>query len=43
MEHNYGGSSKPSNINIIQRFENKVLQGIVDVPWYVRNSDLPRD
>jgi hypothetical protein len=32
-----------SNINIIQRFQNKVLWGIVDVPWYVRNSDLYRD
>jgi hypothetical protein len=37
------GCSKPSNINIIQRFQNKVLRGIVDVPWYVRNSDLRRD
>jgi hypothetical protein len=37
------GCSKPSNINIIQRFQNKVLRGIVDAPWYVRNSDLRRD
>jgi hypothetical protein len=37
------GCSKPSNINIIQRFQNKVLRGIVDAPWYVRNSDLNRD
>jgi uncharacterized protein YeeX (DUF496 family) len=29
--------------NIIQRFQNKVLRGIVDAPWYVRNSDLHRD
>jgi hypothetical protein len=34
---------KPSNINIIQRFQNKVLRGIVDAPWYVRNSDFHRD
>jgi hypothetical protein len=26
------GCSKPSNINIIQRFQNRVLQGIVDAP-----------
>jgi hypothetical protein len=36
------GCSKPSNINI-QRFQNKVLLGIVDAPWYVRNSDSHRD
>jgi hypothetical protein len=29
------GCSKPSNINIIERFQNKVLLGIVDAPWYV--------
>jgi hypothetical protein len=43
MEHNYGGCSEQSNINIIQRFQNKVLRGIVDAPWYVRNSDQYRD
>jgi hypothetical protein len=37
------GCSKPINFNIIQRFQNKVLRGIVDAPWYVRNSDLHRD
>jgi hypothetical protein len=37
------GCSKPSNINIIQIFQNKVLRGIVDAPWYIRNSDLHRD
>jgi hypothetical protein len=30
-------------INIIQRFQNKVLRAIVDAPWYVRNADLHRD
>jgi hypothetical protein len=29
------GWSKPNNINIIQRFQNKVLRGIFDAPWYV--------
>jgi hypothetical protein len=37
------GCSKPSNINIIQRFQNKVLWAIVDAPWYVGNSDLHQD
>jgi hypothetical protein len=37
------GCSKPSNINIIESFQNKVLRGIVDAPWYVQNSDLHRD
>jgi hypothetical protein len=37
------GCSKLSNINIIQRFQNKVLRGIVDAPWYVRHSGLHRD
>jgi hypothetical protein len=27
----------------MQRFQNKVLLGIVDAPWYVRSSDLHRD
>jgi len=37
------GSTKPSNIAIIQRFQNKVLRDIVNAPWYVRNTDLHRD
>lgn len=37
------GCSKQSNINIIQRFQNKVLREIVNAPWYVRKSDLHRD
>jgi hypothetical protein len=36
-------SAKPSNIAIIQRFQNKVLRAIVDAPWYVRNADHHRD
>ena len=35
--------TKPSNIAIIQRFQNKVLRAIVNAPWYVRNADLHRD
>jgi uncharacterized protein YeeX (DUF496 family) len=28
-----------SNIQVIQRYQNKVLKCIVNAPWYVRNSD----
>jgi len=37
------GCTKQSNINIIQRFQNKVLRNMVNAPWYVTNSDLHRD
>ena len=37
------GCTKPSNITIIQRFQNKILRDIVNAPWYVRNTDLHRD
>jgi hypothetical protein len=35
--------TRPSNIAIIQRFQNKVLRNIVDAPCYVRNADLHKD
>jgi hypothetical protein len=34
------GCTSQSNRNIIQRFQNRVLHGIVDVPWYIRNDNL---
>jgi hypothetical protein len=37
------GCTKESNINIIQRFQNKVPRHMVNVPWYIRNNDLHRD
>jgi len=37
------GCTKQSNINIIQRFQNKVLRHMVNAPWYARNNDLHRD
>lgn len=37
------GCTKQSNIKIIQTFQNKVLRGIVNAPWYIRNEDLHRD
>ena len=37
------GCAKQSNVQIIQRFQNKVLRNIVGAPWYCRNSDIHRD
>lgn len=37
------GCAKKSNIEIIQRFQNKVLRNIVNAPWYVRNNELHKD
>ena len=37
------GCTKPSNIAISHRFQNKVLRAIVNAPLYVRNADLRRD
>jgi hypothetical protein len=36
-------SMKPSNIAIIQRFQNKILRNIVGAPWHVWNADLHCD
>jgi hypothetical protein len=35
--------TKQSNIDIIQRFQNKVLRNIDDSRLYIRNADLQRD
>ena len=37
------GCSSDSNIDIIQRFQNKVLRIIMKCHWYIRNADLHRD
>lgn len=37
------GCTKPSNRQILQSYQNKVLREIVNAPWYIRNSDLHRD
>jgi hypothetical protein len=37
------GWASESNIQVIQRYQNKILKCIVNVPWYVRNGDLQRD
>jgi hypothetical protein len=37
------GCASYSNIQVIQRFQNRVLKCIVQAPWYIRNSHLHRD
>jgi hypothetical protein len=37
------GTSSNSNIEILQRFQNKVLRSIVNAPWYVPNTILHTD
>jgi len=32
-----------SNIEILQRFQNKILRIIVDAPWHVTNDTLHQD
>jgi hypothetical protein len=37
------GCARDFNIQVIQRYLNKVLKCTVNAPWYFRNSDLHRD
>jgi competence CoiA-like predicted nuclease len=37
------GSASKSNIQTMQQFQNTVLRGIVNAPWYARNSNIHRD
>jgi hypothetical protein len=37
------GTASNSNLEILQRFQNKVLREIVDAPWYVPNAVLHKD
>jgi hypothetical protein len=37
------GCASDSNIQVIQRYQNKVLKCIVNAPWYFWNCDLHRD
>jgi hypothetical protein len=37
------GTTSNSNIKILERFQSKVLQLIVDGPWYVSNSIIHKD
>jgi transposase len=37
------GTASQSNIEILQRFQNKVLRTMVDAPWYVPNFIIQQD
>lgn len=37
------GTASNSNIEILQRFQNKVLRNIVNAPWYVPNDVIHKD
>jgi hypothetical protein len=37
------GTASTSNIEILERFQSKVLRFVVDAPWYVPNSLFRRD
>jgi hypothetical protein len=37
------GTTSDSNIEILERFQSKVLRLIVDAPWYVSNSIIRKD
>ncbi|XP_039297911.1 uncharacterized protein LOC111054701 [Nilaparvata lugens] len=37
------GCASKSNVDVIQRFQNKVLRNIVDAPRFSRNADIHRD
>jgi hypothetical protein len=39
MVSSYGAALVITNIQVIQRFQNKVLKCIVNAPWYVQNND----
>jgi hypothetical protein len=38
-----GMCEKKNNIDIIQRYQNKVLRCLINAPWYARNSDIQLD
>jgi hypothetical protein len=37
------GCASDSNIEVIQRYQSKMLKYVVNAPWYVRNSDFHCD
>ena len=42
MVYNYG-ELHPTNIDILERFQSKVLRIITDAPWYVPNAVIKHD
>ena len=43
MESNYGELQSNSNLEILERFQSKVLRLITDAPWYVPNAIIKRN
>lgn len=37
------GTSRYSNVDILERFQSKTLRLITNAPWFVRNSTISRD
>ena len=37
------GCTKPTNVRIIQTFQNKVLRNLINAPWYIKNINIHRD
>ena len=37
------GMHQQNHRSVIQRCKNKILRGIFDVPWYIRNDNLHKD
>jgi hypothetical protein len=37
------GTASNSNIEILQKYQNKVLRAVVNVPWYISNKILHTD
>lgn len=37
------GCTRHTNINTIQKLQNKILRDIINAPWYIRNKDIHRD
>ena len=37
------GCTTQSNRTIIRRLQNKILRGIANAPWYIRNDNLHKD
>jgi hypothetical protein len=42
-ERRLWGMASTSNIEILERFQSKVLRMIVDAPWHVSNTGIRRD
>lgn len=37
------GFASKSNLNLIQKCQNKIPYGVVTTQWYVRNNDIHKD